>query len=859
MENYIRAGSNGVLLGTSLTQISVASDGRNPDRAQTFPSRTVLRVAVRALFFLATRVAFLAFSLVTLTYCILAYVPFAYFGFIQNPLLTWIPLLVTYYAALYTVLLGVVIVTLIPYLDQAKTRKSTAGFMVLNGMACCYLWRHQALATLRPEAASYLWGLLSLYPLTWVALLDMNAAETRAQSQTSATPGPAKATLTALMVTLGFAMAAMIRAAMGNGVVPGALTFRGLGTSLIFHLVIFLGFAVILEGIRWVSEKTPQPRSCCLALSVTFVWLLSTQTLRGLVFPAISFEGLGANILAASAAFAIILYVAAGVTRLRSLVAPMRSIWGEQRPRWIWVLTLALVATAYSIPVLIGRADWDFVLEKIATIVVWVLALQVVGRSGIRMRSRPATLTVFLLGGIAAGGYEYVRHKLDNLETQAVWTSALDAYSGADISFKTAYSILSPSFDNRRYQDFYRFLKQRTNLGREASVGPADTRLVTSLQASRGPTPNVFLFVIDSLRRDSVSPYNPAVDYTPEIGRFAEDSIVMQNAFTRYGGTALSEPAIWVGAMQLHKQYIEPFYPMNNLEHLLEVDGYQSYISLDPILRTIVRPSSSITELESDATPWGDLDFVPTLKKLETAIDARVERKRPIFAYSQPQNIHTLTLERSRIQGGRKAVTAYELRRMDAAFGEFLRFLEQRGLYDNSIIILTADHGDSYGEFGRYGHSNFLFPEVIRIPLILHLPAKMREGLVWDTQQVSFTTDIAPTLYYLLGHRPILNNELFGRPLLTATLQEQAEYIRPYYLLASSYGPVYAILAKNGKSLFIVDAVDGRNYFYDLAEDPLGSRNHVTARVVNENQPLVRRELERIDNFYGWRPPQEGR
>lgn len=850
-----------MLLSASLTQISVASDGRNPDRAHTRPARTVLLVAVRALFFLATRVAFLAFWLVTLTYCILAYVPFAYLGFIQNPLLTWIPLFVTYYAALYTVLLGIVIVSLIPYLDQAKIWKSTVGFVVLNGMACCYLWRHQALAALRPEAASYLWGLLSLYPLAWLALLDMNAADTtpRSSARTSPAPGPANATLTALMVSLGFAMAAMMRAAMGKASVLGALTFRGLCMSLSFHLVIFLAFALSLEGLRWVSEKTPQPRSCYLALAIIFVCLLGAQTFRVLVFPTISFEGLGANILAACTALAIVLYVTAGVTRLHSMLAPMRGIWGQRKPLWICLLALALIASAYSIPGLIGRVDWDFVLEKIATIVVWILMLQGVAWSRINMRGRLTTFTVLLLGAVAAAGYEYVRLKLDNPEKQAVWTSALDAYSGADISFKTAYSILSPSFDNRRYQDLYRFLKQRTNLGREASVGPADARLVTSLQASGGPTPNIFLFVIDSLRRDSVSPYNAAVDYTPEIGRFAEDSLVMLNAYTRYGGTALSEPAIWVGAMQLHKQYIEPFYPMNNLQHLLEVDGYQSYISFDPILRTIVRPSSSITELESDTTLWGDLDFVLTLKKLEIAMDARVERKRPIFAYSQPQNIHTLTLERSRIQGGRKAVTAYEMRRMDAAFGEFLRFLEQRGLYDNSIIILTSDHGDSYGEFGRYGHSNFLFPEVIRIPLIIHLPPKMRDGLVWDTQQVSFNTDITPTLYYLLGHRPILNNELLGRPLLTQTWQEQTEYTRPYYLLVSSYGPVYAILGKNGKSLFIVDAVDGRNYFYDLAEDPLGSRNHATARVVSENEPLIRREVESIDSFYGWSPSKNGR
>jgi len=847
-------------VGPSLPQISVASHRLHPDRTRAFPSRIHLAVAFRAWFFLGTRVAFGLFWLITVVYCVLAYVPFAYFGFIRNPLLAFIPWFVTSYAKIYAVLLGGVTVTLLPSLNQNRTRRPSAGFIALNGIVCGYLWWHPGLATLSPEAASYLWSLVSLYPLAWLAFLDLSVAMESTRSEGSSAPlDLISATVTAVIVSAGFTMAAIARPTLARDGMPSGLTFRSATATLSFHLVIFLGFAVILQGLKWVSSKTPRPRSCYRALAAIFVWLLGALTLRGLVFPTISFEGRRANVLAACVAFTLLFYVAASVFRFRSLVAPIRGIAQEGRPRRIGLVSLALVASGILIPAFIGRADWDFVLEKIVTIVVWVLALRAVCSSGIRVRGHAAVVTALVLGCLGAGGYGYVRSQLENPATQAIWNSTLDTYSGADISFKTAYSILAPSFDNRAYRSLYEFLKQNTNLSPQAIVRPADTRLVTRLQPVRGQKPNIFLFVIDSLRQDSLSSYNPAVDYTPEIGRFAHDSLVLENAFTRYGGTALSEPAIWVGAMQLHKQYIDPFYPMNNLQHLLEVDGYQSYISFDPILRTILQPSPSIVELENDATRWGELDFVPTLKKLETAIDARADRTKPIFAYSQPQNVHTLTLERSRIQGGRKAVTAYELRRMDAAFGEFLRFLEQRGLYEDSIIILTADHGDSYGEFGRFGHSNFLFPEVIRIPLIIHLPPKMRNGLVWDTRQVSFTTDITPTLYYLLGHRPILNNELFGRPLFTQTWQEQTDYERPYYLLVSSYGPVYAILSKNGKSLFIVDAVDDKNYFYDLAEDPLGSRNHVTARVVDENEPFIRREIESIDRFYGWQPAQNGR
>jgi membrane-anchored protein YejM (alkaline phosphatase superfamily) len=210
--------------------------------------------------------------------------------------------------------------------------------------------------------------------------------------------------------------------------------------------------------------------------------------------------------------------------------------------------------------------------------------------------------------------------------------------------------------------------------------------------------------------------------------------------------------------------------------------------------------------------------------------------------------VHTLNLERSKIKGGRKEVSISELRKMDAAFGEFIAFLRQRGLYDNSIIIVTADHGDSYGEFGRYGHSDFLFPEIIRIPLIIHLPPRMREQFVWDAQQVAFTT----------GHKPILNNELFGRPLFTQSLAEQEAYMRSEYLIVSSYAPVYAVLGGKGQSLFIVDAVNSRNYYYNLVEDPLGTRNNVSIQIQNENETVIRREVARINDFYHWHPAHGG-
>ena len=113
-----------------------------------------------------------------------------------------------------------------------------------------------------------------------------------------------------------------------------------------------------------------------------------------------------------------------------------------------------------------------------------------------------------------------------------------------------------------------------------------------------------------------------------------------------------------------------------------------------------------------------------------------------------------------------------------------------------------------------------------------------------------------PSLYYLLGHTPIVPNPIYGRPLFTATIEEQRQYRQDSYLLVSSYGPVYGILRNNGRSLFIADALYDKDYFYNLADDPKGTRSRPDAAVRAENQQLIRRHLEAINQFYNFTPPQ---
>jgi arylsulfatase A-like enzyme len=333
--------------------------------------------------------------------------------------------------------------------------------------------------------------------------------------------------------------------------------------------------------------------------------------------------------------------------------------------------------------------------------------------------------------------------------------------------------------------------------------------------------------------------------------------VVFQNAFTRYGGTGLSEPSIWSGAMLLHKQYTTPFAPMNTLQKLLRAESYRTYLSRDSVLRVILAPDPDIVDLDPpDSTMTYHLDG--SLGKLEEQIDRRPAESPPIFAYTQPQSIHISVIRRegSSVPPGESypgfyAPYASRVKRLDAAFGQFVDFLKSRGLYEDSLIVLTADHGDSLGEEGRWGHAYTIFPEIVRIPLIVHLPPWLSETVTASPESLAFLTDITPSLYYLLGHPPSVTNELAGVPLFTRTPGERTRDQHGSFLVASSYAPVYGILSHQGKQLFVADAVNYKNYLFEMRGEQAAPAT-VGESFKREQEALIKQALLSIGRFYGY-------
>jgi hypothetical protein len=430
----------------------------------------------------------------------------------------------------------------------------------------------------------------------------------------------------------------------------------------------------------------------------------------------------------------------------------------------------------------------------------------------------------------------------------------LDRYSAFDASYQLVRDLLETHAGE--HASFYTFLKAHSTLNLVAAE-PVDVSFVDTFERT-ARAPHVFLFIVDSLRPDYLSPYNPKVNFTPATQAFAAESVVFERAFTRYGSTGLSVPALWAGGMLLHKQYVKPFAPMNALEKLFDGVGYRRFLSDDHLVTQLFRASTATTLLDETIQEM-DHTMCATTRELQSKLDETRTDLRPVFAMTRPLQLHTARLVRdpptsAAAYPGFFSRYAAQVAAFDRCLGDFVGYLKRTGLYDESVVVVTADHGESLGEDGRWGHGNALHPELMRIPLIVHVPKKAASGLAVDRSQVALSTDITPTLYALAGQHLLDRGSLYGAPLFTPVDRPIPIRRRESFLLASSYGPGYAMLRHNGRTLYIADAVQGRDFAYEMGADGTMVRQSVTDVMRTVNRSLIREQIGEIASEYRFSP-----
>ena len=350
-------------------------------------------------------------------------------------------------------------------------------------------------------------------------------------------------------------------------------------------------------------------------------------------------------------------------------------------------------------------------------------------------------------------------------------------------------------------------------LGVAAVVGavarPGDDQ-VPFAPAKTATGPNIILIAVDTLRADYLKAYDPTIETnTPNLDAFIQDSVLFQHAFSQASWTKASFGSIFSGMypechtavtktaslppdvetvaelLQAGGYYTQGFANNPNIAALFGYDqGFVNYVDLKKSLHFGATPAAStlslydvlikVRETVKDRLkrPIIVTDYyqpAPVVKDAALDFLDSAERPKdvPFFLFTHYMDPHDPFMEpETRVGGyGRKRLgndidpeiylermrRAYigEIEYLDAALGEFFDGLKERGLYEDALIVITADHGEEFHEHGGWWHGQTLFDEQTHIPYIMKLPGKARAGEV--NTHLARNLDLAPTFLHFAG------------------------------------------------------------------------------------------------------------
>ena len=150
---------------------------------------------------------------------------------------------------------------------------------------------------------------------------------------------------------------------------------------------------------------------------------------------------------------------------------------------------------------------------------------------------------------------------------------------------------------------------------------------------------------------------------------------------------------------------------------------------------------------------------------------------------------------------------------IDHHVGRMIKLLRQKELYDDTLIIFTADHGDFMGFHHMLLKGNYMYDPVVKVPLIVKWPGNTRAGTV--SQRMVNNIDLAPTLCRAAGCKP-------GPRMHGHTLQDQNG---GHDLIFAEANGGRQVMARSKNRKLILAAPGNENFFFDLDRDPLEMDN----------------------------------
>ena len=371
---------------------------------------------------------------------------------------------------------------------------------------------------------------------------------------------------------------------------------------------------------------------------------------------------------------------------------------------------------------------------------------------------------------------------------------------------------------------------------------------------------NIILITVDTLRQDHLGCYGYQRDTTPVIDKFANEAVVFTQAISQSSLTLPSLASLITSTYPAKNGITTQDVYFTKLDYptiidILKGKGYMTaaflpygrvvghwlkkatdYFFLYPYSKENVEAFSNAPFLTSQAITWirqnSSLPFFAWIHYDETHApyappfphntlyigDRMYNRNRKVPLGKDNTGLGGVPLK-SNLNNNDNLdyyIAEYdgEIRYVDGWIGRFLDELKALRLYDEALIIISADHGEGFGEHNLYCmHGVFLYDELIRVPLIMKFPKRSPYTHAAVKKQVRLV-DVMPTILgYLRCRAP---KHIDGTSLLP--LIGHAHGVKNTPLAFSKVDSVNAIRSEAWKLIY--NESTHRYELYDLKDDP---------------------------------------
>jgi HEAT repeat protein len=349
----------------------------------------------------------------------------------------------------------------------------------------------------------------------------------------------------------------------------------------------------------------------------------------------------------------------------------------------------------------------------------------------------------------------------------------------------------------------------------------------------RRPRSSVLLITVDALRADHMGAYGYTRSTTPNIDRFARGAVVFERAYCQIPHTSYSIASLMTGSYLHARHQINPHHHPPTLARAARRYGLKTAAFFPPAVFYIDRQSFGGYEKSRFNFEYVKYEYLGAGRRVDQVLDfLRRHRGRQVFVWAHFFEPHEPYVRHSGFDFGPHAVDRYdgEIAYVDHHLGRLLVYVQQQR--PDTIVALTADHGEEFGEHGGHYHGNALYEQQVRVPLMISVPGLEGRRVAGAAQVI----DLPVTLLSMLD-LPV-PAEMRGTDLGPWLAGEDPRTLPPAFSELRKKKMVV-----RGQRKLICDTARDYCELYDLGQDP-GERNNLVARQAASADRL-RAELQR--------------